>query len=785
MAGKVLVAFLALAASTDASTQSMITSQRTSTRLSDMTSTNTMTPSTTSQSDHLIRPTFNFKISASTTSQSDHLDRPTTNVREMQPTGPPDHLERPTWNHFQLNRPTTNHLRLNTPTTEILMSPPKATPAPAVPPFTFWYNTTSDVPFTWIGPQYYAIPVFRGGKWFWPWGSPAPTPRPEYILWGVDIPWPPKEPTNTSGSNTTAPRVGRSIGGGAVGHIGDMAGRARPVKVARNVPMVSTSMSVETVHYDMPMVIRGRAVQMTTSTAITNSYVIGPVTTTTVRMREHQVALGVGGNRTMTTVTERHTETVVQMQTYRVYMGITTVQTSGREVPMTFVVGELVSSTGSSTGNWTAPTPTPATTAGGGRGAYDGSGGDGHRGGPVPTNVYASVPAGGKNTPVLPAFPTVAAGPNGTNIGDGGFGVAVPTVQDGGASRRTGCVLASCGHDRSLLYFRPLPQTPKCLCKTFKRLPPHPGLCPDCDRALKLSRGQSVAVDPLTPENRAKAQSWRGRLDAEVKDREAKRAAKERKDKETTPADAPADDKQAAPVRSKKSSEAAHKQRYHSRQKQQGLIDGVIPPFVPQPGETFLQHITAEVVDDAKSGGEMTRLLQALETGIQGFGIINDQGQESWLMASKDHMAENHDTMNIWTGKVAESGASAIVVGGPGYDQFFPALGKPTIGNPGVGIPMIPQNAFSPYGKNNTAPAGPGPGGLLQPQPSFERYPTPDNGRENNQINMTPGADKENRRNITPSNLDNSAAKKVSYATAVASSPAAASIVDSIAGMTT
>ncbi|KAK6330380.1 hypothetical protein TWF696_003476 [Orbilia brochopaga] len=330
-----------------------------------------------------------------------------------------------------------------------------------------------------------------------------------------------------------------------------------------------------------------------------------------------------------------------------------------------------------------------------------------------------------------------------------------------------------CGHDRSLLYFRPLPQTSKCLCKAFKRLPPNTGLCQDCDRALKLTRGQSVPPDPLTSENRAKAQAWRSRLDAEVKEREAKRVSKERKDKESSmiaPAAPAADenDKQAATaaLRSKKNSEAAHKQRYHSRQKQQGFIDGVIPPFVPQPGETFVQHITAEVVDDAKSGGEMTRLQQALETGVQGFGIINDQGQESWLMASKDHMAKNRDTMNIWTGKIGEPGIGAMVMGGPGYDHFFPALGKPTIGNPGIGIPMMPEGNFPGYyGKNNTAPArdmmGPGPGGLLQPQPSFEKYKS-ENGRV-----VTPGEGKENRQlTVTPGSAIDSAAKKASYATA-------------------
>ncbi|KAJ6255974.1 hypothetical protein Dda_9267 [Drechslerella dactyloides] len=281
-----------------------------------------------------------------------------------------------------------------------------------------------------------------------------------------------------------------------------------------------------------------------------------------------------------------------------------------------------------------------------------------------------------------------------------------------------------CGHDHSLLYYRPLPQTPKCLCKTFKRLPAHPGVCPDCDRTVKMSRNQPVPPDPLTPENRAKAQLWRARLDAEVKDREAKRAAKERKDKEI----GITDEKQAA-FRSKRNSEAAHKQRYNSRQKQQGLIDGVIPPFVPQPGETFVQHITAEVVDDAKSGGEMTRLLQALETGVQGYGWIGDWGQESWLMFSKEWMEKNFNTMNIWTGKLGEPGMDAMVIGGPGYDHFFPALGKPTIGNPDIGIPMMPEVNVAPYwGRNNTAPVrpgpgllGPGPGGLLQPQPSWER----------------------------------------------------------------
>ncbi|EWC46675.1 hypothetical protein DRE_04162 [Drechslerella stenobrocha 248] len=292
-----------------------------------------------------------------------------------------------------------------------------------------------------------------------------------------------------------------------------------------------------------------------------------------------------------------------------------------------------------------------------------------------------------------------------------------------------------CGHDRSSLYFRQLPQTKKCLCKAFKRLEPHDGLCPDCDRNVKINRGAEVPPDPLAPENRAKARAWREFLDREVKDHEAKRGTKDYND--------------VGGSKQKRNSESGHKQRYQSRQKfNSSSTATVVPPYVPQPGETFVQHITAEIVDDAKSGGEMTRLLQALETGVQGFGWIGEDGQESWLMLSGDWMEKNGDKMNIWTGRVGEPGIKVMSVGGPEYENFFPALGKPTIGNPAIGIPMMPAgtalDSFQRSLQHRNVMAANGwlgvPGG--QPQLPLVRYGNGHNG--NGGVFASATEDKEN-----------------------------------------
>ncbi|KAJ6255993.1 hypothetical protein Dda_9287 [Drechslerella dactyloides] len=213
-------------------------------------------------------------------------------------------------------------IRVNTTTTQ--QDRPTATPqTPMLPPETFWFNYTSDVPFKWVGPQFYAIPVFRGGKWLWPWGSPAPTPLDEWIIWGEQAPWPPRRASNTS-SKIVANSMGR----------GTLDGR-------QAAAVVSLSTSVETVYYSTA----ARNATHRTSAAITHTYAIGPVTETA---RVPRTGAGESG----WTVTTR-----VETQTYRVYVGVVTMDGS----PHTFLAGESVAGRGAATtpGFATLLVPTP------------------------------------------------------------------------------------------------------------------------------------------------------------------------------------------------------------------------------------------------------------------------------------------------------------------------------------------------------------------------------------------------------------------------------------------
>ncbi|KAF3913598.1 hypothetical protein ABW20_dc0110527 [Dactylellina cionopaga] len=248
-----------------------------------------------------------------------------------------------------------------------------------------------------------------------------------------------------------------------------------------------------------------------------------------------------------------------------------------------------------------------------------------------------------------------------------------------------------CSHDRSLLYFRPLSQTTQCLCRSFSRLPPKPGLCPDCDRITKINRGLTVTPDPLTPQNRVKCQAWRELIDNEIKDRETKRASKEVTNEED------AFHVLNPSSKSKKRSESC-KYKHNGRNKLGA--DSIVPPYVPQPGETFIEHIMVEVIDDAKSGGEMTRLEKALEAGVQGLGWIGPSGEESWLILSKECMEKHCGTMSIWTGKVGIKASAATpvpftvdaAIAKPLdvlYEEKFPVFKPPAIEDPAIGIPVI------------------------------------------------------------------------------------------------
>ncbi|EPS41806.1 hypothetical protein H072_4249 [Dactylellina haptotyla CBS 200.50] len=265
-----------------------------------------------------------------------------------------------------------------------------------------------------------------------------------------------------------------------------------------------------------------------------------------------------------------------------------------------------------------------------------------------------------------------------------------------------------CGHDRSLHFFRPEPKTDDCLCRTFSRLPSKTGLCPDCDQSIKVSRGLDVPPDTLTPLNRAKCRAWREAIDKDVKENESKRlsrAAKYASIQNTTVE--PVVQKQNS--KNRKGSDS-QKQRHNSRVKP--IIGGVIPPYVEQPGETFVEHIIAEILDDAKSGGEITRLLRAWDGGVQGFGHIGPNGEESWLALCKEWMEKHGDTMDVWTG---EARPAAKFTGIPGYERNFPPLGPAMIGNPAIGIPMMPNPRHVSAGqrrsylpsveRRNTAPA--------------------------------------------------------------------------------
>ncbi|KAK6334480.1 hypothetical protein TWF730_003695 [Orbilia blumenaviensis] len=232
-----------------------------------------------------------------------------------------------------------------------------------------------------------------------------------------------------------------------------------------------------------------------------------------------------------------------------------------------------------------------------------------------------------------------------------------------------------CGHDRSLHYFRAQSHTTSCLCRHFSRLPAVDSVCPECDRNIKISCGEEVPPDHLTPENRANCQKWREYVDNEVKDYEAKRLAEEVASGGLDPAFASLGQERHVAARHLKHAHA-HKQRQRQKHGNKAF-----PPYVPQPGETFMDHIIAQVVDNAKSGGELDRLQSANETGPQGFGWVGPNGQESWLRLSEEWQ-RNGDT-------------TAVVLRGPGHlsPTAFPALPcrsvvvtPPSLTTPGIVI---------------------------------------------------------------------------------------------------
>ncbi|KAF3903700.1 hypothetical protein AA313_de0208625 [Arthrobotrys entomopaga] len=263
-----------------------------------------------------------------------------------------------------------------------------------------------------------------------------------------------------------------------------------------------------------------------------------------------------------------------------------------------------------------------------------------------------------------------------------------------------------CGHDRSPHYFRPESRTDECLCPTFYRLPPKTGLCYDCDREIKISRGIQVPPDTLTPLNRARNRAWRESVENDVKDGEIKRIAKEGKPGFDQMSGYSGSDSGVTGARYQRDSEPLRPKQSNAK-----AVDGVIPPYVQQPGETFLEHIIVEILDDAKSGGEATRLLRAWDNEPQGYGNIDANGQESWLVLSQKWIEQYGERMNVWTGEIGPPLGTSSGLQRP--VKFIP-IGPPTIGNPAIGIPMMPnpryvaamQNQeFAPqFGRHNTAP---------------------------------------------------------------------------------
>ncbi|KAK6347444.1 hypothetical protein TWF718_005285 [Orbilia javanica] len=224
-----------------------------------------------------------------------------------------------------------------------------------------------------------------------------------------------------------------------------------------------------------------------------------------------------------------------------------------------------------------------------------------------------------------------------------------------------------CGHDRSLLYFRARSHTTECLCRSFSRLPLRDTLCPECDRDVKITRGTPVPQDNLTQENRTKCQAWRAFLDNEVKDAENRKLIREAKEAGKDPSTVSIGREVHVAARHLKYADA-HKQKHQARIKNGQNPTGFAPPYVPQPAETFLDHIICEIIDDAKSGGEMGRLEAALQTGLQGYGFIDSDGGESWLKLSEDWMKGDGKDMDIMTGSL-----------GPGFLSAtnFPVLPPP------------------------------------------------------------------------------------------------------------
>ncbi|KAK6498212.1 hypothetical protein TWF506_004452 [Arthrobotrys conoides] len=257
-----------------------------------------------------------------------------------------------------------------------------------------------------------------------------------------------------------------------------------------------------------------------------------------------------------------------------------------------------------------------------------------------------------------------------------------------------------CGHDRSLLYFRARSHTKDCLCRSFSRLSPRTAVCPECDRAVRITRGQPVPQDHLTVQNRARCQRWRAFLDNQVKDAENKRLVREARENGKDASTVTIGREVHVAARHLKHADA-HSQRLQNRIKNGKNPTGFAPPYVPQPGETFLDHIICEIIDDAKSGGEMERLKTALDVGLQGYGWIGPTGEENWLQLSSEWMKTDGDKMDTMTGSL-----------GPGYlsIESFPALPSTSGATSGIATTPLESIPEQPASTTLGQPASTTPG---------------------------------------------------------------------------
>ncbi|KAF3941883.1 hypothetical protein ABW19_dt0201643 [Dactylella cylindrospora] len=288
----------------------------------------------------------------------------------------------------------------------------------------------------------------------------------------------------------------------------------------------------------------------------------------------------------------------------------------------------------------------------------------------------------------------------------------------------------ACGHDRSNHFFRPLPQTTACLCKTFYRVAPNPSMCPDCDKHVKLLRGQTVPQDPLTPENRARAKVWREYVDNQVKIKEAKQllhdcrqfgvnvikgvnlynVGQNIKHVNTV---LNAFHKPQLPTLAAGGAMASNNSgpaSVHSGQT--NLSNGLCESsHVPQPGETFIEHIVSEVADDAKSGGEMDRLMKAFIIGTHGNTWKGGfyEHESSWLILTKCVPEGYWDSFNPMASNCNPS-KSSRVAGIQRCNTYVPTMSMmgsqmPDImtgpaGKPNFDVKLVPDAMTTGLGSN-------------------------------------------------------------------------------------